>query len=204
LFVWVGIGQFTRRKIIILSISTALFFTAISIQNRFEGISIISRIYDISDDGFSYITLRTRIDTYAAAWEVIKKKPIAGVGLGPDVGETETGYVVHNILLLSWFESGLFGFLGILMILASITMEAYKGLRNPKHKKIRILGIALFSSYIAFLILGMFQPIYYKRYGWLSASLLLALYSKRNRSVGQHREIRLTSGNHETNGRLLN
>lgn len=181
LAVWLMFGQFSNRKIIILFVSCALFFTAISIQSHYDRVSILSRLHDISDDGIASITLQTRIDTYSAAWEVISDNPFFGVGLGPDVGMTKTGYVVHNIFLLNWFESGLFGLLGILLILASIVFVAYKGIKDPRRSQDRILGIALFSSYIAFIVLGIAQPIYYKRFGWISGVLLLALYSSRAR-----------------------
>ena len=188
--VWSIINRLTLKKILILTVLTILFFTAISLQSRYEGISILNRLSDISDDGFSSLTLQTRLHTYAAAWEVISDNPYFGVGLGPDVGFTETGYVVHNIFLLNWFESGLFGFLGILLIFSAIAFEGYKGIKDPKLKHIKTLGTALFSSYMAFLILGIAQPIYYKRFGWISAALLLALYSKRRKRKTDKRCIK--------------
>ena len=187
--VWLVLSRLTLKSIVILSISAVLFFTVISIQSRYRGVSIISRLYDISDDGFSSETLQTRVDTYISAWKVISDNPLLGVGLGPDVGLTQTGHAVHNIFLLNWFQSGLFGLLGILMILSAIALEAYNGMRDPKRKDERILGIALFSSFIAFLVLGIAQPIYYNRFGWISAALLLALYSNHNRSDHRQRLI---------------
>jgi O-antigen ligase len=184
MFVWSTINRFTLKNVFIFSILTILILTAISLQSRYEGISILNRLCDISDDGLSSITLQTRLHTYAAAWEVISENPYFGVGLGPKVGLTETGFVVHNIILLNWFESGLFGFFGILLIFFAIAFEGYKGIRDTKLKHIKMLGTALFSSYTAFLVLGIAQPIYYKRFGWISAALLLALYSKRYRSNG--------------------
>ena len=181
LSVWILLSRYSHRKIIIIVIACVLFFTAISIQSRYEGVSILSRFYEISNDGFALYTLQTRLDTYSAAWEIISNNPLLGVGLGPDVGLTETGYVVHNFLLLNWFQSGLFGLMGILMILGAIALEGYKGIKDPRRKNQRMLGIALFSSYIAFIVLGIAQPIYYNRFGWISAVLLLALNSRRHR-----------------------
>ena len=182
---WIVLSRYSHKKIISLTFACLLFVTAISVQNRYGRVSILSRLYDISDDGFSSITVQTRLDTYAAAWEVIKNNPLFGVGLGPDVGSTKTGYVVHNIFLLNWFETGLLGLLGISLIFASIAFVAYRGIKDPRHKQERILGMALFSSYIAFIVLGIAQPIYYKRFGWISGVLLVALYSKRNRLKGK-------------------
>lgn len=189
LLVWLTISQFTFKNIIILSISAVLFLTFILIQSRYEGVSIITRLYDISNDGFSLLTLQTRMDTFSAAWEVISDSPFLGVGLGPDIGLTKTGYVVHNIFLLNWFESGFFGLLGIILILGSIALLAFQGIKDPNRKQERIFGITLFSSYVAFLVLGIAQPIYFNRFGWISAALLLALYSNRNRPDGRYWEF---------------
>jgi O-antigen ligase len=182
LIVWLSINKITLKNIMILSLSSVLFISAISIQSRSKGVSILSRLYDILNNGFSLLTLQTRVETYFAAWEAIRKNPLLGVGLGPNVGLTKTGDVVHNIFLANWFESGLFGFLGILLILGTIAQIAYKGINNPNRSPDKIIGIALFSSYIAFLVLGLAQPIYYKRFGWISGALLLALYSIRKPS----------------------
>jgi O-antigen ligase len=179
---WSLLSRFSPKNIIILSVSAVFFFAAISIQNYYDGTTIISRVYNISDDGFSSLTLQTRLDTYAAAWEQISKNPFIGIGLGPNIGITKTGYVVHNIFLLNWFESGLFGILGILIILGAVVIISFRGIRDPQKKAVHIIGIALFSSFIAFLVLGIAQPIYYKRFGWISAALLLSLYSTRNES----------------------
>lgn len=184
LLVWFFLCRFTLKILLITIISTILFFTAISIQSSYEGVSILSRIYEISNYGFGLYTLQSRVDTYSAAWEIIRNNPLLGVGLGPDVGLTETGYAVHNVLLLNWFQSGFFGFMGMLMILGSIALEACKGIKDPRRKRQQILNISLFSSYIAFIVLGIVQPIYYNRFGWISAALLLALNSSRHRSDG--------------------
>ncbi len=182
ILVWFYLCRFTLKFFLVTLISTILFSTAISIQSSYEGVSFLSRIYEISNDGFGLYTLQSRINTYSAAWETIRNNPLLGVGLGPDVGLTETGYAVHNVLLLNWFQSGLFGLMGMLIILGSIALEAYKGIKDPRRKPQQMLGIALFSSYIAFIVLGIAQPIYYNRFGWISAALLMALNSSRHRS----------------------
>ena len=188
LLAWIVFSGYSHKKVIITSIACLLFFIAVSVQSHYKKVSILSRLYNISADGFSSVTLQTRMDTYAAAWEVIKNNPLLGVGMGPDVGSTKTGYVVHNIFLLNWFETGFFGLLGILLIHCAITLYAYRGLMDPHMKQERVIGAALFSSYIAFLALGIAQPIYYKRFGWIPALLIIALYSSRNRSKFKRRQ----------------
>lgn len=183
ILVWLVLNKFPLKNMLILGISAGFFFTSIYIQSHYEGVSFLTRLTDISDDGLSSVTLRTRLETFSVAWEVIKDNPLMGVGLGPDVSLTRTGHAVHNLFMLNWYQSGLFGLIGILMILGAIAIEAYKGMRDPRQEQERTIGIALFSSYISFIVLGIAQPIFYNRFGWISAALLLSLYSVRNRSA---------------------
>ena len=172
------IGNFSSRNIFIIAISSCLFFSIIFIHNRFENVSVLSRLSDMSIDGLSSITLQTRYETYISAWDSICEHPFLGIGLGPDIGITNTGYVVHNVFLSNWFESGFFGLLGIVIIFFSILRYAYIGIKDPTQENKKNIGVSLFSSFIAFLVLGMAQPIYFKRFGWISAALLIALYSQ--------------------------
>jgi O-antigen ligase len=183
LILWIILSRVAMKKIYITSFSAVLFFVFILIQNHYEGFTIVSRINDISDKGIYLFTLQTRLDTYSVAWESIRDNPFFGVGLGPDSGLTKTGYVVHNIFLANWYECGLFGLIGILLIVGTIALEAFKWIKTTVNNQDKQLGNALLSSYIAFLVMGIAQPIYFKRFGWISAALLLALYSIRKCSI---------------------
>ena len=108
LLVWLFLSSLSIKKIFVLLVSFFLFLSIIVFQIRYEGISVISRLYDISYSGLSSLTLQYRIDTYLDAWEAICDHPFFGVGLGPDVGLTKNGYVVHNLFLLNWFEIRIF------------------------------------------------------------------------------------------------
>jgi hypothetical protein len=56
-------------------------------------------------------------------------------------------------------------------------------IRISKSENERLLSVSLFASYIAFLVIGMAQPIYFKRFGWISAVLIMALYVLRRQSI---------------------
>ena len=177
LLFWLILSRLKIKNILISILAVSLFCCAISIQNFNDGFSFIDRFLTIFDNGIESETLQTRIGTYIVAWETIKAHPLLGVGLGPDVSLTQTGHAVHNIFLLNWYQSGLFGLIGISIVLYSIALQACKGIVNPVLSDKRDFGIALFASYIAFLVLGIAQPIFYNRFGWISAALLLSLYS---------------------------
>jgi len=185
LILWLVLTKSPFKKIIVASIVFIFILVAITFQSRYIEISIITRLRDISADREHYITLSSRIETYKAAWTNICKNPLIGVGIGTTSGITNTGKVVHNILLSSWFEAGFFGFIGMLMILFSIFLTCINLIKCSNSSKEQNLSICLFASYIAFLTLGMSQAIYYQRYGWISAALLISLYSVRSRIAGR-------------------
>ena len=161
--------------------SAALLILSFSIKHG--GISVLDRLTDFADQKLYYETSATRLEVYRLAWKSILKNPLVGVGTGPYAGMTEVGESVHNVIILSWYESGIFGLLGILIILGSLIIIGINVIRFSYSKDERLLSISLFSSYIAFLVIGMVQPIYFKRFGWISAALIVALYAKHRRSL---------------------
>ena len=173
------------KKIIVASAIFLIIIGGITFQSRYIELSIITRLKDISTEKAHYITLSSRFETYKAAWDNILKNPMVGVGLGTTSGITKTGKVVHNILLSSFFEGGLFGFIGMLMILSSIFLACINLIIYSKSSEDQYLPISLSASYIAFLTIGMSQAIYYQRYGWISAGLLMSLYSVQSRIAGR-------------------
>lgn len=182
LLIWIAISRSYLKNTLSVFMIALLLFGAIYIQCNYQNINVISRLYDINEQGFYLYTIESRLETYSAAWNVIKAKPLIGVGLGPDVGLTKTGYMVHNIFLLNWYESGLLGLIGMIIFITSIILLSFKGIKNPKNKEEETIGAALFSSFIGFMIIGLAQPIYYERYGWISAALLISLYSNYKRN----------------------
>lgn len=183
LLVWAIMSNSPKKHLVVFSISVALIFVVITYQADYVELTILTRLSDISVEGGQLYTLASRLETYSAAWGVILQNPLVGVGLGPFTGTTKTGHVVHNIFLLSWYEAGVFGFLGMLIIIGTVAWVGIKLVRYPRSHQERVIGAALFASYIGFLVLGMAQPIYYKRFGWISAALLLALYALRRLPV---------------------
>ena len=126
LAVWLFLAKSTLKNITLVSVVLILIFVIVNFQSKYLYLSIATRMRDISIDGIHITTLISRIETYSAAWDSIIKNPLVGVGIGSTSGVTETGQMVHNILLSSWFEAGLFGFLGMLMILFSSFSDWYQ------------------------------------------------------------------------------
>jgi hypothetical protein len=134
---------------------------------------------------FNQGTFAIRSRTYALAWDQIKRDPFVGTGLDTPSSElfdvrTETFYQVHNLFLGAWFEGGILGLIGILVLEAALLKAAW---RQVKLGHDRLLSLALLSGFVAYLIDEMSEPALYKRYSLVPALLVVALGYQAQRSA---------------------
>ena len=141
---------------------------------RDEPPMLLVRLLKLKEQTLYLESLQLRFKHFQKTWESISKNIFVGVGIGPRNGSVEMGQSVHNLLLGSWYEGGLFAFLGIIILLGAIAKIGIDFIKSPVWQ-IRLMGISLFSAFCAFLVHGLAQPIYYKRFQWLPALLLLTL-----------------------------
>lgn len=130
----------------------------------------MARFQATTDVNSRHCSVCSRFDGYREAWDAIGDSPIVGAGM---TGVTAAGNPVHNILLAAWFEAGLFGLVGIIIILGSVAttgMSAIRGARSPEEWAV---CVALLGSFLSFLVIAMVQPVLFERYGWIGAGLLL-------------------------------
>jgi O-antigen ligase len=181
--IWGIMDRAPTKKIVMFFIICIVSLSTISISVKHGGISVLDRLTDVSENKLYYETSVSRLEGYHLAWKSIIKSPLVGVGTGPYAGVTETGDPVHNVILLNWYESGVFGLIGIMLILFSLLMLGIYMIKISGSENERILSVSLLASYIAFLVIGVSQPIYFKRFGWISAALIMALYVLRRKSL---------------------
>ncbi len=81
-----------------------------------------------SNSGTADATLQTRIDSYEAAWDTIQSSPLVGVGLAREGADTPTGLAVHNLFLAAWYQAGLFGLIGVLLVAGSALAAGWKAM----------------------------------------------------------------------------
>jgi hypothetical protein len=131
-------------------------------------------------------TLASRIQTFEQAWWSIGLDPFIGTGLAQ--GPTRTGYDVHNLLLGIWYQAGVVGAIGVLLVLAGTAQVAIGAVVVAPGPAARRLAVGLLGAFFAFLTLGLAQPLLLQRYAWVPAALLLALYAQARRSPGTPRD----------------
>jgi O-antigen ligase len=126
-------------------------------------------------------TFLTRLDTFEAAWKRIKEDPIVGAGLDNAsitvYSDRHGGHSdqVHNLFLGRWFESGIFGLLGIVLVVGSMFTMAWRAVIHSGRGREHLLALSLFAGFVAFVIVAMSEPTLYKRYALVPMSMAFAL-----------------------------
>ena len=136
-----------------------------------------------AESGSENATFWTRVDSYEAAWVDIRAHPLYGVGLSPGDTPTATGSQVHNNLMKPLFEGGAFAALGMALIYLLIGVAGWQTVVRARSPEDHLLALAAFSSYIAYFTWGLSQPALFKRFGWMSGALVLALWAQQLRAV---------------------
>ena len=171
---WLFLKRLKPRYIISITIIGTIAIGLLIYQQQTQEFSVLDRFQENSSLDSDSSTLHSRIGTYFSAIDNILKNPFVGVGI--DV-PTDTGYGVHNILLKIIYETGIVGGIGIGLIYISIFIAAIRRHRREKNSEYRLIGESLITAFFTFFIISLKEPIFYTRFGWISAALLLGLYS---------------------------
>jgi hypothetical protein len=189
--VWRQLRGSWRSNLLILFLMIIVTAAALIIFG--DELYLLQRFSTLSEPGSNLNTVTSRVDTYLSALDEIGTNPLVGVGLGQ---ATRTGWVVHNLFLLQWYESGVFAFVGIAMIVAVVLWAGlYLTTRAVRVWPTFHLAPTLLASFVAFIVLGMGQPVYFNRFGWVSAALLMALWAIESRiqSESRHEQSTVTA-----------
>jgi O-antigen ligase len=134
-------------------------------------------------------SIEQRFGTYRVAIERIAENPFIGVGLDlrsvtRPFGVESYEYDVHNLVIGLWYKTGLIGLVGILLALLAILRSGWSAVLESESAGESRIAVALVSSFVAFVVFAMSQPVLFSRYGWIAAALVFAL-----RSIQQERAI---------------
>jgi O-antigen ligase len=127
------------------------------------------------------LTLGSRIAGYKLAVTRIETDPLIGVGLdatvdvGPDAQGRPQSLPIHNIVIGTWFQAGILGLLGIVLIFVCAAKESRSSIVCAASSGERALAVALMCSLAAFIVFLMSEPALYTRYGWVPVALIFAL-----------------------------
>ena len=184
-----------------LTFIVGLFLFAIfilKIQNRIQlrsilytlimSILILMVVYNLNEDFFvrpfeRYSTI-LQVEKSASSIERIKiidegfgyidRNPLYGLGM--DNSHIYTIISVHNPVILTWVESGIFGMIGFSLIYIIMVYYGYEAFKNKFFNSYLLLSLSIIMLMMVFG--DMFMANSYKRVLWLPALLFLVHYKK--------------------------
>lgn len=120
-------------------------------------------------------TVGSRMDTYKDALGSIAENPLIGKGAGGELDIAASGFRIHNILLLFWYQFGVFGEIAILLIVTAVLNEIWMIKKSVTNAEVLIINSVLLCSFLTFLINAMAEPVFMQRFGWSPSALAVAL-----------------------------
>jgi O-antigen ligase len=121
-----------------------------------------------------------RLKIVRRAWPRIESNPIVGKGLdsgGSSVNVISHGtiasYQVHGGPISVWYQAGIFGLVGILIVVWTLLQGAWRTLGAGDQTDM-LIGLSIIAAFIAFLVNAMTTPFVLQQYGWFTAVMLLA------------------------------
>lgn len=158
-----------------------------AVYTLLAGIFIITIFYNINDEFFvapfeRYSTIldakkspssMERIKVIDQGFNYLNRNPLVGLGMGNSYLYTKVS--VHNPILLSWVENGIFGAIGFTGFYLILLIQGYKSYRNKFDGSYLLLSLAVIM--IMMIFGDMFMANSYKRVLWLPA-LLFYVYAK--------------------------
>ena len=193
IFVWFSLGRHSRKTLRVYAVIGICACAVIAGQSALGGQTPLDRLERVTNSNPDNATegagsLESRIVTYESAIKHIKKQPFLGVGLDllsitKPFGIESDDYDVHNVIIGTWYKTGLFGLIGMMWVLIVILTTGWRVVTRADADVERAAALALVCSVLAFIVFAMGQPVLYSRFGWISAALLLALRAVQSRSV---------------------
>lgn len=134
-------------------------------------------------------TLKIRLDTAKVAWEGIKDDPFIGAGLDAESAQVYSflsgrPHAIHNLFMARWYESGVLGLLGVLVIVWVLLATHWRIVVRSGDKD-QVLAIGLLAGSVVFVGLGLTEPLLYKRYALVPAGLGLAMLAISQRGANR-------------------
>lgn len=155
--------SFNNKKTIIVFLSVILIITFITpIKNRMSHVNIYTAL---------------RMDIHGISFEIIKDYPIAGIGFGmqtygesidlkayddsvPDIRRNYIHTDPHNIVLDIAVRVGFVGLVFFFYIIFIFFRMCWRCITHGKDDFIKNWGRCIASCFIAFFVIGLFQPVF--------------------------------------------
>jgi hypothetical protein len=127
-----------------------------------------------------------RVKIVRRAWAGIESNPIVGKGLdsgGSSLNVISHGsivsYQVHGGPISIWYQAGIFGLVGLLIVVWTLLQGAWRTLGAGDETDL-LIGLSILAAFIAFLVNAMTTPFSLQQYGWFTGVMLIAWRLRRD------------------------
>jgi O-antigen ligase len=144
--------------------------------------SPVKRFEDVTRNGVSAESGSgtVRLKLVQRAWPRIESNPIVGRGLdssGLSVNVISHGtivsYQVHGGPVSIWYQAGILGLLGVVIVVWTLLRGAWRNLIAGDQTDV-LIGLSILAAFLAFLTSAMTTPFVLQQYGWFTAVMLVA------------------------------
>jgi O-antigen ligase len=115
-----------------------------------------------------------RVEGYEYALRQIPESPLIGEGMDSAGSLLPNGTRVQNVLLEPWYEAGLFGLMGAVILLVVPGVVSIDTYRNRSFASSTALATIPMLIYVAFVAIATEQLLYTKRIWWIPITLVVA------------------------------
>jgi O-antigen ligase len=180
LAVWIWTGSAGRRGIGAL-LGLAALFVIIAGATAQLGLVLpgarIASVLSSPDDPSA--TFYLRLQTFSLAWQSIGTSPVFGVGFDTTSATNSAVGLIHNVLIATWFQGGVFALIGIVLVLLSAAKTAWRAWARSESREDQRLAAALLAAVASAITFSMGNPILFQRYVWAPVFLAIALVAHR-------------------------
>ncbi len=138
--------------------------------NLEEKETYIQKGFEIKDAYVPDENVISREDKAVSAWDIIKKHPILGNGLGIILIETNYQHNANNLFLEWWASAGIGGLMAITGTLVYFIVKGLTFIKNEKRK-----SILLIAGTLGFIALNLFNASILLAFAWFFLGYLFSL-----------------------------
>jgi hypothetical protein len=126
-----------------------------------------------------------RLKTVQRAFTRIQQDPVIGAGFDKAGGVvtvinkgSNTQIQVHSAPVAAWYEAGILGLIGLLVVAATLAKTAWRSVTHGVRDDM-LIGVAIFAAGIAWVVIAVTSPLNFQQYGWFAAVMAVALSARR-------------------------
>ncbi len=174
-----------RKRLLLVSSGAVLFIAFLFFILLVPEIAVKDRIF--ANKGAGRFSFEHRLEVAKISYEMGRRKPLLGVGVGNFLDEyprhlrnhlqlpPKLVSYPHNAYLVTFAETGLVGLIVYVLMQAAILIQIILLIRYSPGRDMKMIAAGLLGSYVGFLYTLNWQVMLGNKYGWTVMALAMAM-----------------------------